>query len=208
MGSAVIVTAAGRAADTASRLPGGAPLNIAAGTVVFGDGGGSLVTPADTQTTLINEIAHMPVSSVTLDSSDPTKYWVACVYGDQPGYTAPRNFTIREIGIKLPDGTLFLVGSYPETFVPPASSGIALSLGIRIPIMEVLAGANITLDENTSLYATEEWVLDNADHANLYTMVATLCAQLSIERAARDQLQKCADRTARDLAYLRSRLGI
>ncbi len=207
---AQVVTIAGRAADAASRLSGAPGLNIAGGTIVFGDGGGADVNPVETQTALVNQLASMPVSSVYQDTSDPTIFWVACTYGDQPGLPALRGYTIRECGIMLPGGTLFSVGSFPDMFLPLPSGGAALSLNLRIPIVETTAGANIVINENASLYATEIWVDTQMGviGGDLLAAIANNAAQLSQERVLRRAESLRASRVERQVAWMRSQLGI
>ena len=201
---APIVTIAGRAADMASRLTGGAPVDLAGSTVIFGDGGGASVAFTDATTSLVNQIASMPVSSAYADASDPTKIWVECTYGDPPGGVAPRGYTIRECAIRLPTGALYAVAAFPERFLPMPTSGAAVTFTLRIPLVETLSGVNLALAQNESVYATETWVDEHwaGDIARLLESLARTDADVSALRTANEAQQRQIDMLTRAVGRL------
>ncbi len=147
-----ILTLAGRAADQASKIAGGAPVRFAA--IVLGDGNGAAVSPVETQASLVNQIAALPVTRVYANPADATQIMVEAMWLP----ATPRGFTIREIGVVLDSGTLYAVGAYPDSFMPLPSQGVARGGTITVAFVETLASGNVVLFNNPGAFATEAWV--------------------------------------------------
>ena len=191
-----IITRYGRAADQASKLPGGAPVLFA--NILFGDGGGSAVAPADTWTALVNQVCSVPVDKVYIDSVDPTIIWVEGGWGP----ATPRGFTIRELALQLASGTLYAVAAVPETYMPLASQGVSRTPRFRIPIIETNDGGLVQLIDNPGQWATEQWVIDNVSGP-----LAQLLRAAAMARQDINALQRRADDHGRHIGRLERAVG-
>lgn len=140
----VIPTIAGLAAIAAASDPE-SPVALEIATVVVGDGNGNPVTPLQTMTALVNQRAEVPASEKARADNRLT---IKGVIDEVTG-----GFTIREIGIKDPDGVLLFVGNYPDTYKPLPEDGVAGALGVgAIVVISDTAAVTITLTGTT--YAT------------------------------------------------------
>lgn len=157
----VIPTLAGLAAIAAATDPE-SPEALEVSTVVVGDGNGNPVTPLQTMTSLVNQRASVPVSE---KSRSDNKLTIKGVIDAVTG-----GFTIREIGIKDPDGILLFVGNYPDTYKPLPEDGVAGALGVgAIVVISDTAAVTITLTGTT--YATIDQV--NEIVGNIRTDIRT-----------------------------------
>lgn len=120
-------TLAGQAAQAAA-LANEGPIVIAE--MVVGDGNGSAVTPVETQTTLVNPRAIVPIFAVTRDGNIAT---FDAVLG-----TAVGPFHIREAGLLDENGVLLFVASVPETEKLTPAQGVydELKLGLQVIVSE------------------------------------------------------------------------
>ena len=126
--------------------------------MALGDGGGSLPTPDQSQTALVNEVRRADLNSVEVDPDNPT--WIVCeqvIPADKGGWT------IRETGIYDSDGDLIAVGNFPETYKPVLEEGSGRTQTIRM-VIQVSNAATVTLKIDPSVVlATREYVDESAD---------------------------------------------
>ena len=197
-----IVTLAGRAADAASKLPGGAPVRFAA--IVLGDGGGAPVNPLETQTALVNQVARLPVNAVYADPLDATQLWVEASWLD----TSPRGFTQREIGVVLDNGTLYAVGSHPDDFMPLPSQGVLRGGKKTVVFFETIASGTVVIFSNPNQYATQAWVVEST--SGVFASLLRLIIQLKghvfrLIDFSRHHHQRIS-RAEREVAWLRAQV--
>ena len=191
-----IVTRAGRAADQASKVAGGTPVLFA--NLLFGDGGGAAIAPADTWTALVNQVCSIPVDKVYIDRADATIVWVEGGWGP----ATPRGFVIRELALQLGTGALYAVAAVPETEMPLASQGVSRTPRFRIPIIETNDGGVVQLIDNPGQWATETWVIDNVSPS-----LAQLLRAAAMARQDIDALQRRADAHSRRIGRLERAVG-
>ena len=98
--------------------------------IVYGDGGGSYVTPAAYQTKLVNKIGTIPINSLEQDKSSPN---IITVKGIIPAIEG--GFTIREVGIEDDMGNLIAVGNLPDTEKLLTNEGICSEFELIIKII-------------------------------------------------------------------------
>ncbi len=195
-----IVTKAGRAADQASKLAGGAQVLFA--NILFGDGGGAAVTPADTQTALVNQVCSVPVDKVYLDTTDPTIVWIEGGWGP----ATPRGFTIRELALQLASGALYAVAAVPETYMPLATQGVSRTPRFKIPIIETNDGGLVQLIDNPGQWATEQWVVDVLTPvlSELLRAAARSRADLQVHGRHLDAIERRTGRLERAVGWARA----
>ncbi len=129
--------------------------------MALGNGSGSLPTPDQSQTSLVNEVRRAALNSVEIDPDNPT--WIVCeqvIPADVGGWT------IRETGIYDIDGDLIAVGNFPETYKPVLEEGSGRTQTIRM-VIQVSNAATVTLKIDPSVVlATREYVdLKDTAHA-------------------------------------------
>lgn len=121
--------------------------------MALGDGGGSLPTPDQAQTSLVNEVRRELLNSVTIDDDNPN--WIVCeqvIPADEGGWT------IRETGLYDEDGDLVAVGNFPETYKPVLEEGSGRTQTIRM-VIQVSNAATVTLKIDPAVVlATREYV--------------------------------------------------
>lgn len=129
--------------------------------LALGDGNGSLPTPTQSQTSLINEVRRKALNSVSVDDDNPN--WVTCeqvIPADVGGWT------IREVGIYDADGDLIAVGNFPETYKPVLEEGSGRTQTIRV-VLQISSTSTVELKIDPSVVlATREYV-DKQDKAHL-----------------------------------------
>lgn len=144
-----IPTLAGQAAIAAA-IAGTAPLDIAS--VVVGDGGGAETTPLETQTSLVNPRATVPITSIVRAGNITT---VKGVLDQETG-----GWWVRETGILSTGGTLLFVSSAAPFYKPTLDEGVddVTEIGARILVSAL---AQISLVLSSEAYATQAWVTEN-----------------------------------------------
>ena len=128
--------------------------------LALGDGNGSLPTPTQSQTSLINEVRRKTLNSVSVDEDNPN--WVMCeqVIPEDVG-----GWTIREVGIYDADGDLIAVGNFPETYKPILEEGSGRTQTIRV-VLQISSTSTVELKIDPSVVlATREYV-DKQDKAH------------------------------------------
>jgi len=141
-----IPTLAGQAALTAA-MDGGDPIVLSE--MVVGDGFGNAVTPLETQTTLINPVATVALTSIDHEDNRLT---ADAILDETVG-----GFTIREAGLLDEDGVLLFVGSVPATEKRLITEGVEhiLTLGMIVVVSDT---ANVTLNVTGTTWASHDYV--------------------------------------------------
>lgn len=140
----------------------GKPINLVA--IAVGDGAGNAVTPDQTQTQLVREIAgtRAAPNRIYQDSANPQMFTAELVIPATQG-----GFTIREIGIFDDAGGLFAVGNVPDMYKPTQDEGAFSDAIISVKFMATNASiVTILVDPNVAL-ATQAWVSNNISIAGL-----------------------------------------
>ncbi|MBF9261009.1 phage tail protein [Acinetobacter baumannii] len=123
--------------------------------IAVGDGNGSVPTPSETRTALVNEKARIALNVVEINPNNTNQIVCEAIIPTTTG-----GFYIRELGLYA-GSTLVVNASYPPTYKPLADEGgareIALKLVINIQNAEVIA---LYLDDSL-IYATRDWVNKN-----------------------------------------------
>ncbi|MFW1689422.1 phage tail protein [Acinetobacter ursingii] len=123
--------------------------------IAVGDGNGSVPTPLETRTALVNEKARIALNVVEINPNNTNQIVCEAIIPSNIG-----GFFIRELGLFAGD-TMVVNASYPPTYKPLADEGaareIAIKLVINIQNAEVIA---LYLDDSL-IYATREWVNNN-----------------------------------------------
>ncbi|GLR13265.1 hypothetical protein GCM10007907_20550 [Chitinimonas prasina] len=107
--------------------------------------------PSATQTALANEVWRGTPNTVAQDAANPT--WI-CVAGEIP--TQVGGYTVRELGLFAPDGTLIAIGKTPPCTKPLPTDGAAFPLPVKF-VFCVTDRAAVSLVVSSSTYATEEF---------------------------------------------------
>lgn len=144
-----IPTIAGQAAIEAA-IQGTAPLAIAS--MAVGDGSGSPVTPIQSQTALVNQVALVAVQSLARDSINANLCRVSAILDETYG-----GFTIREMGLVDVSGNLLFVANVPDTAKVSTNQGVADVLTLEMDIA-VSATASLTLTVSGAAWATQAYV--------------------------------------------------
>jgi len=123
--------------------------------IAVGDGNGSVPTPLETRTALVNEKARIALNVVEINPNNTNQIVCEAIIPSNTG-----GFFIRELGL-FAGNTMIVNASYPPTYKPTADEGaareIAIKLIINIQDAEVIA---LYLDDSL-IYATREWVNKN-----------------------------------------------
>ncbi|KAB1859929.1 hypothetical protein F4W09_02060 [Acinetobacter tandoii] len=123
--------------------------------IAVGDGNGSVPTPLETRTALVNEKARIALNVVEINPNNTNQIVCEAIIPSTTG-----GFYIRELGLYA-GSTMVVNANYPPTYKPLADEGgareIALKLVINIQNAEVIA---LYLD-NSLIYATRAWVDTN-----------------------------------------------
>ena len=159
----IIHTAAGLKAMSEAASDGTA-INLTE--MAVGDGDGAPITPDEAQTGLVNEVFRAAITQIYKPDAlnAPNKFVAELAIPATEG-----GFTMREIGVFTADGTLFAVGSLPETYKPTASEGAFADTIVRATFLTSNAEiVTIAMDPNVVIatrawvlaqdYATEDWV--------------------------------------------------
>jgi phage-related tail fiber protein len=120
--------------------------------IAVGDGNGSVPTPLETRTALVNEKARFTCNSVALNPNNTNWIEAEIIIPTTSG-----GYTIRELGLYA-GATLVAVANFPSTYKPLETEGgareIAIKMVINVQNAEVIS---VTLD-NSLVYATRDWV--------------------------------------------------
>jgi hypothetical protein len=123
--------------------------------IAVGDGNGSVPTPLETRTALVNEKTRIALNVVEINPNNTNQIVCEAIIP-----TATGGFYIRELGLYA-GSTMVVNASYPPTYKPLADEGgareIALKLVINIQNADVIA---LYLDDSL-IYSTREWVDNN-----------------------------------------------
>ena len=123
--------------------------------IAVGDGNGSVPTPLETRTALVNEKTRIALNVVEINPNNTNQIVCEAIIPTEIG-----GFYIRELGL-FADTTMVVNANYPPTYKPLADEGgareIALKLVINIQNADVIA---LYLDDSL-IYATREWVNTN-----------------------------------------------
>jgi hypothetical protein len=123
--------------------------------IAVGDGNGSVPTPLETRTALVNEKARIALNVVEINPNNTNQIVCEAIIPTNMG-----GFYIRELGLYA-GSTMVVNASYPPTYKPLADEGgareIALKFVINIQNADVIA---LYLDDSL-IYATREWVKSN-----------------------------------------------
>lgn len=123
--------------------------------IAVGDGNGSVPTPLETRTALVNEKARIALNVVEINANNTNQIVCEAIIPSSTG-----GFFIRELGLYA-GNTMIVNASYPPTYKPLADEGgareIAIKIVINIQDAEVIA---LYLDDSL-IYATREWVNKN-----------------------------------------------
>lgn len=123
--------------------------------IAVGDGNGSVPTPLETRTALVNEKARIALNVVEINPNNTNQIVCEAIIPTTTG-----GFYIRELGLYA-GSTMVVNASYPPTYKPFADEGgareIALKLVINIQNADLIA---LYLDDSL-IYATREWVDNN-----------------------------------------------
>lgn len=147
------LTDTGAAADTNARVAG---TSVHLTNLAVGDGNGAFVIPTESMTALVHERHRGPVSSLTVDVSNPSWLVAEAVIPAAVG-----GFTVREIGLYDDAGHLYAVGNFPETYKPMLAEGSARDLLIRM-IIETSNAANVTLTIDPAVVVATNQSVANA----------------------------------------------
>lgn len=131
----------------------GAKINLTH--VAVGDGAGNPVNPDAKQITLVREKYRAKVNRIFQDPTDPRIHTVEVIIPATVG-----GFTLREIGVFDDQGSLFVVGSLPDTYKPVAGEGAYSDTTIRLEFI-VASASVVTLQIDPAVaVATHTWVLN------------------------------------------------
>lgn len=109
---------------------------------VVGDGGGNPVIPTKGMTDLKSPVWEGPISSITQSRTDENTFVYEFAVPSDAG-----PFTVREVGLKDENGTLCIVGNFPDTPKPVAADGSVRDMVIRIPVhFENADSVSLTVD--------------------------------------------------------------
>lgn len=131
--------------------------------MAIGDGNGSPVTPAESQSALVNERYRADLISLEQSPSDPSVYIATANIPKASG-----GWTQREIGLYDADGVLCFVGNLPAQYVPGPSDNGIISDSTVVMHVKVSGSATVTLlvDPSATL-ATRQYVQSFATPGNL-----------------------------------------
>jgi phage-related tail fiber protein len=131
----------------------GTRINLTA--VAVGDGAGNPVTPDETQTQLVREVAGTRVAPnrVYQDTANPLMFIAEMVIPAAMG-----GFVIREIGVFDDSGSLFAVANVPDTYKPALTDGAFSDTIIRMQFFVTNASVvSVQIDPNVAV-ATQQWI--------------------------------------------------
>lgn len=153
---------------------------VALAEVAVGDGGGSAVTPQDTDTELVNEVWRAALNGVSIDPDNAN--WIVSE-GYIPADTG--GFTVREVALFDDTGDMIAVGNYPDTYKPTLASGSAKDLYVKI-IIEVSDASAVTLKIDPSVVLSTRGYVDEVaatkadkthNHDTVYAKLGGLATQ-------------------------------
>lgn len=145
--------------------------------MAVGDGGGSLPTPAASQTGLINEVFRAQLNSLKISETYGNVIIAEMMMPAQTG-----GFTLREAALFDSAGLCMAVANLPETYKPSLEEGSGRFSVIRI-YLAVSNTSEITLiDDPGIIVATSEEVIQAKNEAMDYTDRAISEAVIAAKR--------------------------
>lgn len=149
------------AARLANAAALGTKLNLTQ--MAVGDANGTLPTPDQAQTKLINQKRIAPLNLLTVDPANTSQIIAEQIIPENEG-----GFWIREIGLYDDDGILIAVANCPETYKPQLQEGSGRTQTIRM-ILIVSSTSAITLKIDPSVVlATRQYVDDKVIEVKAY----------------------------------------
>jgi len=140
----------------------------AAGTLInlpamaVGDGNGNPTDPQETDTQLVRERYRAAVNRVYQSPTDPKRFTAELVVPANVG-----GFTMREVAVFDSHGSMFVVGTLPDTYKPTADEGAFSDVVVRVDFM-VSNAQVITLQVDPAIaVASQQWVLTNVKAAQI-----------------------------------------
>ncbi|HGW9428728.1 phage tail protein [Escherichia coli] len=125
------------AAKLASAAALGVPLKITH--MAVGDGGGTLPTPDEKQTALVNEKRRAALNMLYIDPQNSSQIIAEQVIPENEG-----GWWIREVGLFDESGALIAVGNCPESYKPQLAEGSGRTQTVRM-VLITSSTDNITL---------------------------------------------------------------
>lgn len=160
-----ILTNTGKA-KIANAIPTGTKVNLTK--LKIGDGNGAYYNPSEAQTDLVHKVYECNVTSVEVDSDNPSWITIISVIPSDVG-----GFMIREVGVFDDSGNLIAIGKYPETYKPVAADGSTKELYIKMTL-EITNASSVELKiDPTVIIATK------SDINILTNSIAQIATQLS-----------------------------
>ena len=139
------------AAKIAAATAGGTKINLTQ--MAVGDGGGTLPTPAPSQTKLIAEKHRAALNKVIVDPKHKNYLVAELVIPPEIG-----GFWMRELGLYDEVGALIAVSNMAESYKPLLSEGSGRAQTLRmVVIVSDMDTVNLLIDSSTVL-ATQEYV--------------------------------------------------
>lgn len=125
--------------------------------IAAGDGGGAYYEPQEDQTNLRNELWRGDLNNLKSVNENQGQVMAEALIPDG----IDGDWFIREIGLYDVTGGLIAVGKYPETYIPPPSSGAKTQVYIKV-VIQIGNVAALKLILNDSLVmATKDYVQEH-----------------------------------------------
>ncbi|USQ97241.1 phage tail-collar fiber domain-containing protein [Caulobacter sp. RL271] len=158
-----ILTNAGAAALAAKTSS--SPVLLAS--MVLGDGNGASYEPNPAQTALVHELASVAIDAVAIDPGHANWVNISAIVPLDVG-----GFTIREVGLKLDNGTLFAVVKYPPTLKPAPGDGQEAEMIITLRLV-ISSTSDITVVASGTQYASQNYVQASKDFVAVISAMLT-----------------------------------
>ncbi|MBF7687738.1 phage tail-collar fiber domain-containing protein [Acinetobacter rathckeae] len=123
--------------------------------IALGDGNGSVPTPSENRSALINEKSRIALNAVGINPNNNNQLVCEAIVPSNIG-----GFTIRELGLYAGD-VLVVHSNYPATVKPTADDGAARELNIKMVVNIQNADVTAVYLDDSLIYATREWVKTN-----------------------------------------------
>lgn len=138
----------------------GVPINLP--TMAVGDGNGNPTDPQETDTQLVRERYRAAVNRVYQSPTDPKRFTAELVVPTDIG-----GFTMREVAVFDSHGSMFVVGTLPDTYKPTVDEGAFSDVVVRVDFL-VSNAQIITLQVDPAIaVASQQWVLSNVKAAQI-----------------------------------------
>lgn len=129
----------------------------------WGDSNGVLTSPAEIQTSLINEVYRQTITSVSTNAQNPSWLEVVAVIPSNVG-----GFTVREVGIFTDNNILFCVAAHPEFVKSTPTDGTAIDFREKF-IIEITNLSQVTIEVDASTAFLSVADLTNHHHTGIGT---------------------------------------